>query len=147
MNVADLPGLVFLDTNVLVYSFDASAPEKQQTAHKIVHSALLTQRGVISTQVVQEFLNLALRKFVQPLSMTDAREYLQTVLMPLCQHFPNMAFYDHALLIQQETGYSLYDALIVTAAVELNSTVLLSEDLQDGRIVHGVRIANPFVSP
>lgn len=144
MSVAEPAGLYFLDTNIFVYSFDATEPVKQQTARQIVQAALRTQRGVISTQVAQEFLNLALRKFAQPMTVSEAREYLTTVLLPLCRHFPSAAFYDRALLLKEETGYSWYDTLIVAAAVEAGCTTLLSEDMQSGRVVKGVTIRNPF---
>jgi predicted nucleic acid-binding protein len=144
MNVADLSGLFFLDTNLFVYSFDAGAPAKQQIAQQWIAAALRTQRGVISSQVVQEFLNIALRKFAQPMSVSEAREYLRTVLTPLCQHVPSSGFYDRALLLREEIGFALYDCLVVMAAVEAGCTTLLSEDLQSGLVVHGVKIVNPF---
>ena len=144
MSATEPSGLFFLDTNVFVYSFDSSAPAKQQTARQLVQTALRTQRGVISTQVVQEFLNLALRKFSQPMTVSGARDYLRSVLIPLCQHYPSTVFYDHALLLKEETGYAWYDTLIVTAAIETRCSTLFSEDLQSGRVVRGVTIVNPF---
>lgn len=144
MNAADLSGFFFLDTNILVYSFDKTTVGKQTIARQLIRHGLQTQRGVISTQVVQEFLNLAIRKFVPPLSVIEAREYLNNTLMALCQHFPSIAFYEQALVIQVETGYSWYDALVITAAIEVNCTTLLSEDLHHGQIIRGLTILNPF---
>jgi predicted nucleic acid-binding protein len=92
-------------------------------------------------------LSIALRKFARPLSVSESREYLGVVLLPLCQHYPSTAFYDRALLLREETGFSFYDALVVTAAIETGCSVLLSEDLQHGREVKGVTIVNPFVEP
>lgn len=146
MNVAELAGLYFIDTNVLVYSFDDTAPEKQQQARAIIAHALFSQRGVISTQVIQEFLNVALRRFSQPMSVQDARSYLHETLMPLCHHFPNPAFYDYALYLQFETGFSWFDALNVAAASAAGCTTLLSEDLQSRRVVRGVTVVNPFAA-
>ncbi len=144
MNVTELPDLFFLDTNILVYSFDASAPQKQQIAKVLIQEALRTQNGTISTQIVQEFLNVALRKFAHPMSISEGEEYLSTVLLPLCRHTPSIAFYQRALQIQEEARYSWYDSLVVTAAVDLRCEVLFSEDMQHGRIVQGVKIINPF---
>jgi predicted nucleic acid-binding protein len=144
MNVADLRGLFFVDTNIFVYSFDRNAPEKQQRARQLIQSALSTQRGIISTQVVQEFLNVALRKFARPMTASEAREYLRVVLAPMCQHYPSLALYDRSLLLQEETGFSFYDSLIVAAALESGCSTLLSEDLQHGRNVQGVALVNPF---
>ena len=145
MNVADLTGFYFLDTNIFVYSFDETAPHKQRLAQYLIQEALRSQRGVISSQVAQEFLNVALHKFTQPMNVSDARIYFASVLNPLCQHFPSSAFYEHALHIQATTGYSLYDTLIVTAALEAGCETLLSEDMQDGRVVNNLTILNPFV--
>jgi predicted nucleic acid-binding protein len=147
MSAAEVQGLFLLDTNIFIYSFDVTAPEKQQQAKLWIEAALRTQRGVISTQVIQEFLNVALRKFAQPMSVSEAREYLRTVLFPMCQHFPSTQFYDRALLLKEETGFSYFDALILTAAAEIGCSTLLTEDLQNGRVVHGVKIMNPFQVP
>lgn len=144
MNVADPPGLFFLDTNVFVYSFDTTSPDKQQVAQNLIQQSVATRRGIISSQVAQEFLNVALRKFARPMSVSEARQFLQLVLMPLCQHYPSTDFYDRALLLKDNTGYSFYDALIVTAAVEVGCRTLFSEDLQDGHKIGDLTIINPF---
>ncbi len=144
MNVADISGLFFLDTNIFVYTFDSTAPEKRQIAQQLVRGALRTKRGVISAQVMQEFLNVASHKFRRPMTVSDSRDYLQTVLLPLCQHYPSGTFYERALLIKAETGYSFYDSLVVTAAIESRCTTLLSEDMQDGRVIRELTIINPF---
>lgn len=143
----DEPGLFFLDTSVFVYSFDSSSPLKQRIASELIERALSTRRGVTSSQVVQEFLNVALRKFVRPMTVSDAREYLQTILMPLCQNYPSIAMFDQALLTKETSGFSLYDALIVTVAAMIGCQTLYSEDLQAGRTINDVRIINPFASP
>ena len=144
MNAAELSGFFFLDTNIFVYSFDDTAQNKRRIAHTIIQEALYSQQGVISAQVIQEFLNVALRKFVQPMTVSEGRQYLNTVLMPLCQHIPSIQFYNRALLLREETGYSFYDALILAAAIDIGCTTLYSEDLQHGQQVHGLRIINPF---
>jgi predicted nucleic acid-binding protein len=144
MNAARPRGLYFLDTNILVYSFDPGSPAKQATARRLIKEALATQRGMISTQVVQEFLNVALRKFARPLSVSESREYLRTVLLPLCHHYPSGAFYDRAVLLREETGLSFYDALIVTAAQESGCAALFTEDLQHGQVIGTLSVVNPF---
>ncbi len=146
MNVDHLPGSTFLDTNIFVYSFDTNSPKKQEIAQQLVQKALYSQKGIISSQVVQEFLNVALRKFKRPMSTLEARAYLDTVLMPLCQHYPMLAFYQHALRIKEETSYSLYDSLIVAAAIESGCKTLLSEDMHHQHTVNGLQILNPFVN-
>ena len=146
MNVADKSGMYFLDANILIYSFDSTAPGKQKIATDLIQDALKSQRGVISSQVVQEFLNVALWKFARPMNASDARQYLNAVLMPLCRHYPSMAYYDLALLVKEETGFSFYDSLIVTASIESGCHTLVTEDRQDGRKIRGVTVLNPFAS-
>ncbi len=145
MSGANGSGLFFLDTNILIYAVDSSEREKSAQADSLVELALLSGRGLISTQVVQEFLNVMQRKFVRPMTVPDSRDYLQRVLLPLCQHFPTVSFYDHALSVQQQTGYSFYDSLIVTAALNLGCHYLYTEDMQHGRIVDDLTIINPFI--
>jgi len=135
----------FLDTNVLVYTFDSRSPRKRDQAQKWVAQALERRQGVISYQVVQEFLSVALRKFANPLSAAEAILYLHRVLMPLCKVFPSEALFADALSVADDTGWSWYDSLIVSSAAAADCSVLLSEDLQSGRMVRGVRIQNPFV--
>jgi len=138
-------GRSFLDTNILVYPFDARAAAKREEARRLTGWALATHEGVISTQVVQEFLNVALRKFPQPMSQAEAQLYLSQVLMPLCEVFPDASLYSNALSIADETGWGFYDALIVSSAQASGCRVLLTEDLQHGRTVRGVELRNPFL--
>ncbi|CUS03917.2 PilT protein domain protein [Candidatus Promineifilum breve] len=144
MNVTEMEGFFFLDTNILIYAHDKTEPEKQEIAIQLVRNALLTGRGIISTQVVQEFLHAARRKFRQPMSFEECHKHLQDVLQPLCAYFPSISTYDRALLIVEETGFHFYDALIVAAAVESGCGVLLTEDLQHGRKIGNLTILNPF---
>lgn len=77
----------FLDTDILVYSFDRSQPQKQSISKKLINEALTQKTGNISYQVIQEFLNIASRKFATPLSLEDCETYLSNVLEPLCSVF------------------------------------------------------------
>jgi predicted nucleic acid-binding protein len=144
MNVAEIEGYFFLDTNVLIYALDMADPAKQRVASQLVRDAMLTGRGIISTQVVQEFLHAARRKFERPMTIAECRSHLQNVLGPLCAYFPSLSTYDRALQVSEETGYTLYDSLILAAAVESGCRTLLTEDLQHGRKVQGLTILNPF---
>jgi predicted nucleic acid-binding protein len=135
----------FLDTNVIVYSFDSSAPRKQTTAQELIRTALSRQEGCISYQVVQEFLNVATRKFATPLSHQDCNQYLYDVLAPLCEIFPSVELYAQALGNADRWKYSFSDSLIITAALHADCKILYSEDLQHGQAIHGLTITNPFL--
>ena len=139
-----MPAEFFLDTNVFVYTFDASAPAKRARARELVREALETGDGVISWQVAQEFLNVALHRFERPLTPREATEYLDAVLTPLCGVFPSPELLRDALAIHTETGFRFYDSLIVASASASGARTLYTEDLQAGRELHGLRIQNPF---
>lgn len=136
----------FLDTNVLVYTFDRQELEKKKRATELVERALASGRGVLSTQVVQEFLHVALQKFEKRLSFDEATQYLRVVLDPLCDVFPSLALYERALSVQDRWRFAFYDSLIVAAALEAGCEVLFSEDLQHAQRVEALTIVNPFVS-
>ena len=134
----------FLDTNVLVYSFDSSARGKNRIARDLIENALVNRKGVISYQVVQEFLNVALRKYEVPLSVTEARNFYLKVLKPLCVLQSSSLLTLRALTVDEEGGCQWYDALIIAAAIESGAKILYSEDLQDNRRFEGVVTRNPF---
>lgn len=134
----------FLDTNILVYSFDAQNPSKQRKARSLIRKALKERIGIISWQVVQEFLNVAMHRWEKPLSSADASHYLETVLIPLCRVFPQPTLWKRALQIHDQSQYRLYDSLIVAAAEESRVQYLYSEDLQAGQAFGQLEIVNPF---
>ena len=115
----------FLDTNIFVYSFDLSAAAKSQSAQQLIRKALTTQKGVISYEVVQEFFNVALRRFVQPMKAGDAQHYLSAVFRPLLGVHSSQVLYVEALHLHAHGGLSWYDALIVSAAIQTRRELLL----------------------
>ena len=134
----------FLDTNVLIYSFDSDARAKRERSRALIGAALQDHSAVISYQVIQEFLNVATRKFASPRTGGQASDYLSAVLLPLCTVWPSRGLYVTALNIREESGFSFYDSLIVAGAIETSCKRLLTEDLQDGQVVRGIEIVNPF---
>jgi predicted nucleic acid-binding protein len=136
----------FLDTNIFVYSFDRDSAAKARRATQLIHEAVATRKGTVSYQVVQEFFNVALRRFAQPMTVAEAEQYLGTVFRPLLAVQSSQALYSEALRLRGTHRLSWYDALIVAAAVEGGCTVLYSEGLQSGRHFGDLRIENPFAS-
>lgn len=134
----------FFDTTIFVYSFDSSEPAKRTRARELISGAPRDSSGVISSQVVQEFLNVASRKFESPLSFADPLEYLNNVLAPLCTVFPSVEMDQGALDVQERWQLPFYDSLIVTAALMSGCERLYSEDLQDGQKIRQLTIENPF---
>ncbi len=134
----------FLDTNLFIYQLEARDTHKAEIAGRIIRDAVENGTGCISFQVVQECLNVAVRKAEVPLDASSARDYLDNVLDPLWQVMPTPALYHRALDIQGRYGYAFYDALIIAAAVESGCRRILTEDLHDGQRIDGVTIENPF---
>jgi predicted nucleic acid-binding protein len=134
----------FIDTNIFVYCFDDRQPDKKVRALALISDALQTGNGIISWQVMQEFLNVSTRKFQVPLKPEDAKVYLQKVLHPLCHVFPDLDLYGTALDVLKETNYSFYDSLIIAGALRGGCVILYSEDLNPGHQVDGVKVVNPF---
>src|SRR5215469_2819935 len=135
----------FLDTNIFVYSFDRNAPRKADRAVKLIRRAIEAREGIVSYQVVQEFFNLALRRFAEPMSGAEAEQYLSTTFRPLLTVHSSHALYGQALILATTHQLSWYDSLIVASAIEGQCGILYSEDFQHGQRFGGLRIENPFL--
>ncbi len=130
---------VFLDSNILVYSYSSSEPNKLKIAREIIED----NNSFISTQVLQELCSILTRKFKFP--YTQAISALEE-----CRQNNNLHINDEktiilACSIAERYGFSFYDSLIIASALESDCTTLYTEDLHDGQIIEGVLIIrNPF---
>jgi predicted nucleic acid-binding protein len=140
-----MSGRFFLDTNIFVYSFDVNSPKKTTQSTKLIRRAIETGGGIVSYQVVQEFFNVALRRFAKPMSCSDAEQYLSTTFRPLLSVHSSPALYGEALRLAARFQLAWYDSLIIASAIEGRCDVLYSEDLQDGQQIGTVTIRNPFL--
>ncbi len=134
----------FLDTNIFVYAQDSSDLKKQKIANNLIRDALVSGQGVISSQVVQEFCNVASTKYEHTIEINDLKEYLRVTLSRLWRHVPSLDFYYRAAELFDRDTLGFYDVLIVQAALDLGCRKLYSEDLQDGRRFGELVIVNPF---
>ena len=135
----------FIDTNLFIYQLEASEERKAATADRIIRKGIETRNACISFQVVQECLNIALRKAEIPLSSDEAKQYLENVLAPLFRVPASLSLYRRVLDLQTRYRYGFYDSLIIAAALDAGCTLLYSEDLQDGQRIEGLTIRNPFL--
>lgn len=140
-----MSGRFFLDTNLFIYTFDDSAPAKAKKATELIRRASNTGEGIVSYQVVQEFFNVAIRRFSRPMTLAEAEQYLITVFRPLLAVHSSPALYVEALRLSANHNLAWYDSLIVAAALEGQCDVLYSEDLQHGQRIEDLRVKNPFV--
>jgi len=127
----------FFDTSVLLYllSNDNDKADRIET--------LLAARGVISVQVLNEFSAVALRKLKLPLS--DIREILDTIRAVCAVEPITLETHDRGLAVCERYRFSLYDSMLVAAALISGAKILYSEDRHHGQIIDDqLRITNPF---
>jgi predicted nucleic acid-binding protein len=135
----------FFDTNVLLYAFDI----QRGTALDIRADRaedILSHGGVVSVQVLNEFVDVASRK--SKLSWDKIADLLQ-VIEALCGRALPLTAETHtvAIDISKRYGFRIYDSLILAAAMQAGCTTVYTEDMQHGQVVEGVRIVNPFLAP
>ncbi len=130
-----------IDTNVLVYADSGDEPQRQRVAIDLIKAHREAGTAVLAVQVLQEFTQVALRKLGLPPALVRQRLafYGRFELVPTSPELIERAVDLHVL-----HGLAFYDALIVQAAISAGCAQLLGEDLQDGRLIGGVHIVNPF---
>lgn len=130
---------VFLDTNVIVYFYTSTEPEKKRKSGEL----LLQYDCIINTQVLNELSNVLSKKYQFPWKEIAS---VHTELISVFDvHVITSSTIANALTLAEKFHYSYYDSLILSAALEVESTILYSEDFQGGQIVEGMKIVNPFL--
>ena len=133
----------FIDTNILVYAYDASAGAKHLAARQILADLWNSGCGVVSMQVLEEFFVTVTRKLPKPLDLSRAREIVIDMLKWETATIDGDTILD-AIDLHRDHGISFWDSLILAAAASAGCTLLYSEDLSSGRIVARINIKNPF---
>jgi predicted nucleic acid-binding protein len=132
----------FFDTNILVYADDPKNPAKQRKALELIKEHRSKRTGAVSLQVLQEYFVTVTRKYgVDPAIARDKVEIFAKfqVAEPIVSDI--LAAVDFHRL----HGVSYWDALILRSAKQSGCSVLLTEDMQHGQMIDGVRIVNPFL--
>lgn len=133
----------FIDTNVLVYAEASDAPLKQRAALALLKRLYEENLGVLSTQVLQEYCNVALKKLKLPAqyvrSQLDFYEQFEIVQV-------TPAIIRAGLDIHQTRSVSFFDAIVLASAHAAGCNVIWTEALNAGEVVNGVCISNPFSS-
>jgi len=132
----------FLDTNVLVYSYDIADPRKQQVAQGLVKRAMAGE-AVTSTQVLGEFAATLLHKVRPPVAPKDLAAILD-VLGPVPTISTDSDMVQRAVEVHGRYGLHFYDSLIIAAAERAGCECIWSEDLNAGQEYFGVTVQNPF---
>lgn len=133
----------FVDSNVLIYAHDVDARAKHDTARNLLRELWAARKGVLSTQVLQEFYVNVTRKIPHPISKASARLVVNSYT-PWCVD-TTTADIDSAFKIEDAAKIGFWDALIVASALKSGAVRILSEDLNSGQEIGNIRIENPFV--
>ncbi len=131
----------FLDTNIFFYAMDGRDLVKQQKARALIDQVADSGEGVVSTQVIQEFANNAIKK----LGVTP--DQAKTLCEAFADHAvirPDLELINEALQMMGSASLSFWDACIVAAAKQAKCKTLYSEDLNPGQQISGIRVTNPF---
>ena len=133
----------FIDTNVLAYMVDTRDSEKQKISKMLVTKLAIQGNCCISTQVLNEFFNVATKK------LKYTKEEAKNLILNL-MHFEvyrvEISDIPKAIDISIKTQFSYWDSLMILCAKNSKCTIFYSEDLNDGEIVEGVKIVNPFAN-
>ncbi len=128
----------FFDTNVALHLLSADTAKADRT-----DELLAIGRGTISVQGLNEFAAVAIRKLKMPLP--EVREVLDTIRAVCDVETVTVETHDRALAVVERYGFSLYDSLLIAAALIADCKVLYSEDLQHGQLIdRQLRVVNPF---
>lgn len=133
----------FVDTNILVYARDTSNPAKQARAQEILHILWNRRTGRLSTQVLQEYYVTVTRKLNPGLSREEAREDVRD-LQEWNSRPVSEGVLESAWEIEDRWKLSWWDSLIVASAMECGTGILISEDLQNGLVIHSLQVRDPF---
>jgi predicted nucleic acid-binding protein len=133
--------LVFLDTNILVYSHSITNKDKYEKSIEVMSC----NSCYISTQVISEFCNVLTKKMhINPLEIKELTHEFELYFNIF---IVNRNTTEKALDILDKYGYSYYDSLIIAAALEADCSVLYSEDMQNGQLIeNSLKIINPFAN-
>jgi len=133
---------LLIDTNILIYALDPAEPAKRATSADLLRRAIASHTLALSPQILNECYKVLTQRptLVPP---EAARSYL-THLMPWCIAPLDAQTTGRAWAVQHESGLEWWDALLVASALMAGCKLFISEDLQDGSVISGMRIANPF---
>ena len=135
--------IVFVDTNILIYAHDRDANSKRRNAASALEKLWSDKTGRVSVQVLQEFYVTVTKKLGTPLARAAAREIIRTYT-PWVQAPTTPETVIRATELSELAQLSFWDGLIVAAAEQVGATTILSEDMNTGQVIAGIRIVNPL---
>lgn len=135
--------LSFVDTNVLLYGIDSSDLRKQRIAVDLIEQLGRSKTGVLSTQVLLEFASNLTRKFKVSRTNASVLASAYTQWQIVASDVPLVL---QALARSAENKLSIWDAMVVEAAVRAEAQTLYTEDLTHGQRFGPLTVVNPFLT-
>ncbi|OGD12672.1 MAG: hypothetical protein A2Y86_07760 [Candidatus Aminicenantes bacterium RBG_13_62_12] len=133
----------FLDTNVLVHAYDTQNPGKQGRAQEVLRRAIETDTGVLSTQVLSEFIVVVTQKIRSPMELDEAQRLVKMFcILPVVEQSVNLIH--SSIELSRKNRISFWDSMIIAAAKQAGCCQVFSEDFADGQKYDGVSVRNPF---
>lgn len=136
-----MTGLLFYDTNILIYGLDPRETWKRTTAADLTDRGIRSERLVTSPQSLNECYRVLARRQLVP--SEAARRFVQS-LFATCSAPLDTDSIAFAWALESETGFAWWDCLLLSSAVLAGCSHFLTEDLSDGRDVRGMTLVNPF---
>ena len=138
----------FIDSNVLIYSYDSADPRKQSVAAALVADILMQGNGAVSVQVLGEFFSSITRRIANPLSVEEAGRAVDAIGSSPTLDVLNidLPMVRRAIATHSRYGTTYWDSLIIAAAERAGCSAILSEDFNAGQSYHGILAVNPFVA-
>ncbi|MBB3933141.1 putative nucleic acid-binding protein [Kaistia hirudinis] len=133
---------IFVDSNILIYSLDPNEPTKRIKAANFVRLAALSHRLVTSPQTLNEcYRVLTDRRKIMP--RPDARRFIGS-LLPSCTAPIDASTTAKGWEVQDATGFAWWDCVMLSSALKANCGLFVTEDLEHGRVIDGMRIVDLF---
>ena len=140
-----MSGVVFVDTNILIYAHDRDAGAKRERAVKSLRELWDSNLGALSVQVLQEFYVNATRKLASPVAVPIAREVVETSGTWI-RAATTVQTITRASNLAELAQLSFWDAMIVASAEEAGASQIYTEDLNAGQSLAGILVVNPLAA-
>jgi predicted nucleic acid-binding protein len=140
--MSEPPTRSFINANILIYAEISDDPAKRQMALTAIKSLYETANGVLSTQVLQDYCNVALKKLkLSPAHIRSQLDFYETFeVITITPHIIRLG-----LDLHQTRSLAFFDAIVIASAQTAGCSVVLTEDMNAGEMINGVKILNPFL--
>lgn len=128
----------FIDSNVLLYLFS------EEIAKADITEGILARGGMTGVQALNEFAWVSFRKLKKTIG--EIRPALMIIRSACTVVGIDIEIHELGLNIAERYKFSIFDSMLVAAALRAGCVMFYSEDLQHNQRIEGLTIRNPFIS-